>query len=279
MAYTDLTLKKLFTLSGNQCAFPGCTLPVLDTTHGVLIGQICHIKGKSPGGPRYDPNQPDDERNGYSNLLIMCAPHNKIVDDEATRDQFPVELLQNFKQAHEARAQNSVVKDDIVERIIASLQHYLPAPKQPDNLTPIINYSLARPGNDVGVDVYDFRIGLRNDGPKPVRDFRLEVEVPNAYANPAHNSVAEVRQHNRGDVTLYRRLGRELGRGFELYPGEIRETAISLDFQVTFEQYRAGVNGSISVILYADDVEVDRTSHQIADMLNKERVQRVLGST
>lgn len=43
----------------------------------------------------------------------MCAPHNKIVDDEATRDQFPVEMLQHFKQTHEARARNSVVRDDI----------------------------------------------------------------------------------------------------------------------------------------------------------------------
>jgi hypothetical protein len=276
MSYADLTLKTLFSLAGNECAFPGCTMPVFDTTHGVLIGQICHIKGKSPGGPRYDPNQTEEERNGYKNLLVMCAAHNKIVDDEATRDQFPVELLTQFKQSHEVRSRNSVVKDNVVERIIVSLQDLFPAPKQ-DSLTPIIDASLARPGNDVGIDIYDFRIGLRNDGQKPVRDFRLEVEVPNVYANPTHNSVAEVRQHNRGDVTLYRRVARELGRGFELYPGEIRQTALSLDFQVTFDQYRAGVSGGIIVILYADDAEASRTDHPIADMLNQERARRLLG--
>lgn len=129
----------------------------------------------------------------------------------------------------------------------------------------------------MGIDVYDFRIGLRNDGPKPVRDFRLEVEVPNAYANPSHNSVAEIREHNRGDVRLYRRVARELERGFELYPGEARQTALSLDFQVTFDQYRAGVKGSIIVILYADDIEVSRVAHPIADMLNQERVKHLLG--
>lgn len=206
----------------------------------------------------------------------MCAAHNKIVDDEATRDQFSVELLTEFKKTHEGRSRNSVVKDDAVERIIASLQHLFPAPKQ-DSLTPVIDASLARAGNDVGIDVYDFRIGLRNDGPKPVRDFRLEVEVPNAYANPSHNSVAEIREHNRGDVRLYRRVARELERGFELYPGEARQTALSLDFQVTIDQYRAGVKGSIIVILYADDTEVSRAAHPIADMLNQERVKHLLG--
>jgi hypothetical protein len=276
MGYTDLTLKTLFSLAGNECAFPGCTAPVFDTTHGVLTGQICHIKGKSKNGPRYDPNQTEEERNGYPNLLVMCAAHNKIIDDEATRDQFSVELLTEFKKTHEGRSQNSVVKDDAVERIIASLKHIFPAPKQ-DSLTPIIDASLTRVAHDMGMDIYDFRIGLRNDGPKPVRDFRLEVEVPNSYANPTHNSVAEVREHNRGDVTLYRRVARELGRDFELYPGETRQTALSLDFQVTFDQYRAGVNGSIMVILYADDTEVSRVAHPIAGMLNQERVNHLSG--
>lgn len=276
MGYTDLTLKTLFSLAGNECAFPGCTAPVFDTTHGVLTGQICHIKGRSKNGPRYDPGQTEEERNGYSNLLVMCAAHNKIVDDEATRDQFSVELLTEFKKTHEARSRNSVVKGDAVERIIASLHQLFPAPKR-DNLTPIVDVSLARAGNDVGIDIYDFRIGLRNEGQKPVRDFRLEVEVPSAYANPTHNSVAEVREHSRGDVTLYRRAARELGRGFELYPGETRQTALSLDFQVTFDQYRTGVNGNITVILYAEDTEVSRTAHPIAGMLNQERVNHLLG--
>lgn len=129
MSYSDLTLKKLFVLSGNECAFPGCTAPVLDTEHGVLVGQICHIRGKSPGGPRYDPNQTEDERDGYENLLVMCAAHNKIIDDEATRDQFPVEFLLEFKSQHERRSRNTVVKESIIKRLVESLQKAVPHPK------------------------------------------------------------------------------------------------------------------------------------------------------
>jgi hypothetical protein len=99
MTYSEQTLKKLFALAGNECAFPGCTAPIVDTEHGVVTGQICHIKGKSPNGPRYDASQTEAERNGYANLLVMCAPHNKIVDDEETRAQFSVELLTQIKRS------------------------------------------------------------------------------------------------------------------------------------------------------------------------------------
>jgi len=77
--YTERTLKRLFGLSGNQCAFPGCIKPVIDSQTGLPIGQICHIKGKSPNGPRYDPNQSEHDRNDYPNLLVMCPVHNKTV--------------------------------------------------------------------------------------------------------------------------------------------------------------------------------------------------------
>src|SRR4051794_22269698 len=109
MAYTESTLKKLFALSGNVCAFPNCNAPIFDTDSGVVVGEICHIKGRSPNGPRYDPDQTEAERNGYENLMLMCGAHNKIVDDKKTRDKFPVELLQKYKADHEAKHSNSVV--------------------------------------------------------------------------------------------------------------------------------------------------------------------------
>jgi hypothetical protein len=112
MSYRDQTLKKLFALSGNVCAYPGCTAPIVDTDSGVVVGDICHIKGKSEGGPRYDRNQTDEERNGYENLLVMCVAHNRIVDGKKTRDQYPVERLQEFKRNHEVQYQGSVVNSD-----------------------------------------------------------------------------------------------------------------------------------------------------------------------
>jgi hypothetical protein len=111
MSYTAHTLKKLFALSGNVCAFPNCPAPIVDTDSGVVVGDICHIKGRSEGGPRYDPDQTEEERNGYENLLLMCVAHNRIVDGKKTREQYPVERLQEFKRNHEAKYQGSVVDE------------------------------------------------------------------------------------------------------------------------------------------------------------------------
>ncbi len=45
----DSTLKKLFALSGNQCAFDGCTQAVVNE-QGDLIAEVCHIETASEGG-------------------------------------------------------------------------------------------------------------------------------------------------------------------------------------------------------------------------------------
>ena len=109
MSYSESTLKKLFALSGNQCAFPNCKIPIVDDDSGIVVGEICHIKGKSPKGPRYDPRQSEAERNGYENLLVMCDPHNKIVDHKDTRHKFPVEVLRDIKNQHEAKFRRKLI--------------------------------------------------------------------------------------------------------------------------------------------------------------------------
>lgn len=56
---TSTTIKKLFALSGNQCAFPKCPITIIEESSNIVIGKICHIKAQSPKGPRYDENQSD----------------------------------------------------------------------------------------------------------------------------------------------------------------------------------------------------------------------------
>lgn len=131
MPYSEATLKRLFALSGNVCAFPGCDAPIVDTEHGVVTGEICHIKARSPHGPRYDPDQTPTERDGYENLMLMCGAHNKIVDDHSTHDAFTVQMLQHYKLDHELRFRNTVVKPDIVLHFIQALS-YLQSPENFD---------------------------------------------------------------------------------------------------------------------------------------------------
>jgi hypothetical protein len=94
------TIKRLFAVSGNRCAFPKCNAPMVlaDT----LVGEICHIKGKRPEAARYDPTRPIAELNDYDNLILLCATHHKVVDDD--EEAYTVARLRRMKAEHEAQA-------------------------------------------------------------------------------------------------------------------------------------------------------------------------------
>lgn len=97
MAITPATIKKLFALSGNQCAFLDChQMLVLDST---LIGEVCHIESNKPNGPRYNINQSEVERNGIENLLILCPTHHALIDSNVVT--YTVEVLKKMKHEYE----------------------------------------------------------------------------------------------------------------------------------------------------------------------------------
>ena len=96
------TIKRLFAVCRNQCAFPGCHLPIAEETSSgkiVVTGEICHIKAASPGGSRYDPAQNDDERNDFDNLVLLCPRHHKIIDSDP--GEYTVDNLIEMKKSHE----------------------------------------------------------------------------------------------------------------------------------------------------------------------------------
>ena len=65
------TIKKLFALSGNQCAFPKCNQKLVNDNDDLVV-QVCHIEAAEPGkgGYRYNPKQTDDERRAFDNLVL-----------------------------------------------------------------------------------------------------------------------------------------------------------------------------------------------------------------
>lgn len=92
------TIKRLFAASGNKCAFPQCTAPIVEDS-GTVTGIICHIKARSRGGPRFDFKQSDEDRHSFGNLVLMCGRHSKLIDSEPKT--FTVELLAEMKVLHE----------------------------------------------------------------------------------------------------------------------------------------------------------------------------------
>lgn len=97
---TPKVLKRLFSLSANQCANPSCDNVIVDHK-GVVIGRVCHIAGAEKGGPRFDSSMSADQNRAFENLLLLCANCHVLIDDDEGR--FPVIKLKKWKAAHERR--------------------------------------------------------------------------------------------------------------------------------------------------------------------------------
>lgn len=93
----ESTIKKLFALSGNRCAYFSCTQKIVEEDD-ILVGEICHIEANRPDGARYNEDQSDEERRGFDNLLLLCPSHHKIIDKNP---KYSVPLLKDMKRQHE----------------------------------------------------------------------------------------------------------------------------------------------------------------------------------
>jgi hypothetical protein len=113
---SDTTIKKLYALSSNRCAFLGCPNRLIDPS-GALLGRVCHIRADSPGGKRHDPHQTEAERQGFANLIVLCANHHIVIDDDDTT--YTVAVLEDMKRRHEKMATKPfVISDDTARRIL-----------------------------------------------------------------------------------------------------------------------------------------------------------------
>ena len=106
----ESTIKRLFALSGNNCAYPGCEIPIIEGS-GTITGEICHIRAKNPGGPRYDAEQPDSEAHEFDNLILLCRHHHRVIDSEP--DIYSVDALSEMKAAHEGSAGRTEKVEDL----------------------------------------------------------------------------------------------------------------------------------------------------------------------
>lgn len=97
------TLRRLFSLSGNHCAFPGCR-HVLVKDNGNFVGQICHIEAAEKGGERFNPKQTDEQRRAFENLVLFCYDHHQETNDTT---KFTVRKLKAIKRAHEKQYLNA----------------------------------------------------------------------------------------------------------------------------------------------------------------------------
>lgn len=111
----NITTKlKVFINCGGKCGFPNCKTHLVDEDS--IIGEIAHIKGQQPGGPRYDKEQPEEERNAPENLIALCQKHHKIIDDHPKK--YSEQDILGWKSEIEEWAKKSPEKTELSKEFI-----------------------------------------------------------------------------------------------------------------------------------------------------------------
>jgi hypothetical protein len=99
------TIKRLFALSCNRCAFPECDRRLTEPHWQGVGADIAHIRGESPGAARYAPDMSEADRNSVDNLMLLCPNHHRLID-RLEPHEWSAETLMQMKLDHEERCDN-----------------------------------------------------------------------------------------------------------------------------------------------------------------------------
>ncbi|MDB4293321.1 hypothetical protein N9954_07935 [Maribacter sp.] len=116
--YSDLTIKRLYSLAGNQCSYPECSVIFTNAENVTNFSNICHIAGAKKDSERYDSKMTDRERADYENLILLCANHHITTNDE---EKFKVSTLKHMKRNHENDIAKKIDTTNILNKYPSSL--------------------------------------------------------------------------------------------------------------------------------------------------------------
>jgi len=105
------TIRKLDTLSRNQCAATDCQNPLIASDEKTIISNICHIEAANMNGPRYNADMNDDERRHFDNLILLCPECHRIIDNKDNESKYPVALLKEWKKNHASEELSQLIKN------------------------------------------------------------------------------------------------------------------------------------------------------------------------
>ena len=81
MGISERTKKRIWAKSGGKCAFPGCGEDLIGEK-GTILGEVCHIVARKEDGPRGKDLIAKEQIDKDENLILLCAKHHKIIDDD-----------------------------------------------------------------------------------------------------------------------------------------------------------------------------------------------------
>lgn len=93
-----------------RCSHPDCRMDLFedetDTDDPTLVGENCHMIAEGETGPRANTLVPIEQRNSYSNLILLCRNHHKVID--AQEGKYTLECLRKMKADHEQWVKNQL---------------------------------------------------------------------------------------------------------------------------------------------------------------------------
>ncbi|MDJ0500702.1 MAG: hypothetical protein PX483_07580 [Nostocales cyanobacterium LE14-WE4] len=121
MSVPIVDVKILWGRASGRCSMPDCrrelthesgTLPA----GAVVVGENCHIVAEKVDGPRGNYPIAEAEINRYSNLILLCSIHHKIIDTDV--NAWPVEKLRQIKSDHESWIQTTFKYSDQQDALV-----------------------------------------------------------------------------------------------------------------------------------------------------------------
>lgn len=94
----------LVAAAAGRCEFPSCNKPLYEhpvTNEPGVYAERAHIVAFRERGPRGDDGLRPEDINSFENLMLLCQPCHKLVDDNP--DRYPRADLEQFKAEHEDR--------------------------------------------------------------------------------------------------------------------------------------------------------------------------------
>lgn len=98
--------RELWARAAGRCEFRGCNkLLYVDglTQKRSNLATIAHIVSFRPGGSRGDAIRSPQLAKDINNLMLTCKAHGSLIDDKDKEDDYPEELLLEYKREHEDR--------------------------------------------------------------------------------------------------------------------------------------------------------------------------------
>lgn len=125
--FTARTRQKIAARAGYRCSRPECRIPTSgpsdESEQSVNLGVAAHIHAASPGGPRYDSSQTENERKHIENAIWLCKRCSELIDQNPSR--YPVAMLRAWKIDAETHAYQQMT-DGVSRRApVAPLEHPL----------------------------------------------------------------------------------------------------------------------------------------------------------